>query len=131
MAAEWIDLLDPTPEEVRSRSPRELEETAFDLLTARPAHADEPRPTLQGHGDYVFGIFLLAVVVPEENDVYYQQVGLVITRDELLTVCKRPPNDRPPYDLTGVREQVREDDSAGMIAYRFVDDMAEHYLDLV
>jgi magnesium transporter len=131
MAAKWTALLDPTPEEIRTSSPRDLEESALELLTADPAHADEPRPTLRGHGDYVFGIFLLAVVVPDENEVYYQQVGLVITRDELLTVCKTPPNGRPPYDLTGVREQVRDDDSAGMIAYRFVDDMAEHYLDLV
>ena len=131
MAATWIDLLDPSADELRAQAPRELEETALGLLLAPPVHADEPRPTLQGHGDYVFGIFLLAVAVPEEDDVYYQQVGLVLTRDELLTVCRTPPNGRPPYDLTRVREAVRADDSAGMIAYRFVDDMAEQYLDLV
>src|SRR4051812_34500903 len=113
MAAKWTDLLDPTPEQIRDNSPRDLEETALDLLTADPAHADEPRPTLQGHGDYVFGVFLLAVVVPEENDVFYQQVGLVITRDELLTVRKTPPNSRPPYDPNDVREQMRDDDTAG------------------
>ena len=131
MAAKWTALLDPTPEEIRASSPRDLEESALELLTADPAHADEPRPTLQGHGDYIFGVFLLAVAVPDEDDIFYQQVGLVITRDELLTVCKTPPNGRPPYDLTQVKQQVRDDDSAGMIAYRFVDDMAEHYLDLV
>jgi magnesium transporter len=131
MAANWTDLLDPTPEEVRANSPRDLEETALELLTADPSHDDEPRPTLQGHGDYVFGLFLLAVAVPEEDDVFYQQVGVVITRDELLTVRKTPPGGRPPYDPSDVKTEVREDDSAGMIAYRFVDDMAERYLDLV
>jgi magnesium transporter len=131
MAAEWIDLLDPTPEEVRARAPRELEETAFELLTATPAHEDEPRPTLQGHGDYVFGVFLLAVAIPDEDRVYYQEIGVVITHESLLTVRKTPPGGRPPYDTSAVREAIRPDDSAGMIVYRLVDDLAERYLDLV
>jgi len=131
MAAEWIDLLDPTPDELRAKAPRELEETALELLTAEPAHEDEPRPTLQGHGDYVFGVFLLAVAIPDENRVYYQEIGVVITHDTLLTVRKTPPGGRSPYDPSVVREVVRPDDSAGMIAYRIVDDLAERYLDLV
>ena len=67
MAATWIDLLDPSAEELRAKAPRELEETALELLLAPPVHEDEPRPTLQGHGDYVFGIFLVAIAVPEED----------------------------------------------------------------
>jgi magnesium transporter len=131
MAAEWIDLLDPTPDELRAKAPRELEETALELLTAEPAHEDEPRPTLQGHGDYVFGVFLLAVAIPDEDHVYYQEIGVVITHDTLLTVRKTPQGERPPYDPSAVRAVVRPDDSAGMIAYRIVDDLAERYLDLV
>src|SRR6059058_3102251 len=110
VAAKWIELCDPSPDEVRAQAPRELEESAFELLTAEPQHADEPRPTLQSHGDYVFGLFLLAVVVPDEDDVFYQQVGLVITREEILTVCKTPPGGRrPPYDTAEVRKHVRDD----------------------
>src|SRR5579884_1229338 len=123
MAATWIDLLDPTLDELRDKAPRELEETAMERLLAPPQHEDEPRPTLQGHGDYIFGIFLLAVAVPEEDCVYYQQIGLVATHDTLVTVRKTPPNERPPYDPTAVRDEVRADDSAGMIAYRIVDDL--------
>ena len=59
MAATWIDLLDPTPDELRAKAPRELEETAIERLLAAPAHEDEPRPTLQGHGEYVFGVLLV------------------------------------------------------------------------
>jgi magnesium transporter len=131
MAATWIDLLDPTADELRAKSPRDLEETALELLLEPPVHDDEPRPTLQGHGDYVFGVFLVAVAVPAEDCVYYQEVGLVITHDTLLTVRKTPPGGRPPYDLAPVRKEVREDDQPGMIAYRIVDDIAERYLDLV
>src|SRR5947207_1732175 len=65
MAATWIDLLDPTPEELRAKAPQRLEETALERLLAPPEHADDPRPTLQGHGDYVFGVLLIAVAVPE------------------------------------------------------------------
>jgi len=130
MAANWIDLLDPTPDELRAQAPRDLEETAFALLTAEPQHEDEPRPTLQGHGDYVFGVFLLAVAQPAQDTVYYQEIGVVVTCDALLTVRKTPEHG-VPYDLAPVRESVRDDDSGGMILYRLVDDLAERYLDLV
>jgi magnesium transporter len=131
MAANWIDLLDPSAEELREQIPCELEESALELLLKDPEHDDEPRPTLRGHGDYVFGIFLLAQALPEEDCIYYQQVGLVITHDTLATVRKTPPNQRPPYDIEPAKAAVRKSDSAGMIAYRIVDDIAEKYLDLV
>jgi magnesium transporter len=131
MAANWIDLLDPSADELRASAPRELEESALELLLAEPQHEDEPRPTLQGHGDYVFGIFLLARAVPDEDYIYYEEIDLVITHDTLLTVRKTAPSGRPPYDVEPVRASVRESDSAGLIAYRLVDDIAERYLDLV
>jgi magnesium transporter len=130
MAANWVDLLDPTPDELRAHAPRDLEETAFALLTAEPQHEDEPRPTLQGHGDYVFGVFLLAVALPNEDLVYYQEIGVVVTCGALLTVRKTPERGAP-YDPSAVRESVRDTDSGGMILYRLLDDIAERYLDLV
>jgi len=131
MAATWVDLLDPTAEDLQKQSPCALGQTAFDLLLAEPQHEDEPRPTLQGHGDYVFGVFLVAVLVPDEDDVYYQEIDVVITHGALLTVRKTPPGGKPPYDLTSTKSDVHPEDSAGMIAYRIVDDIAERYLDLV
>ena len=130
MAANWIDLVDPDPARLREASPRDLEETALELLLAEPKHEDEPRPTLQGHGDYVFGVFLLARAVPDEDCIFYQEIGIVLTCETLLTVRKTPPG-REPYSLDAVRAAVRPTDSAGMIAYRIVDDIAECYLDLV
>jgi magnesium transporter len=131
MAANWIDLLDPTEEELRAVAPQELEASALELLLAAPQHEDEPRPTLRGHGDYVFGIFLLARAIPDEDTIYYQEVGLVLTHDTILTVRKTPAGGRAPYDIGPVRDDVRESDSPGMIAFRIVDDIAECYLDLV
>jgi magnesium transporter len=131
MAATWIDLLDPTAEELRAKAPRELEDTAIHQLLAAPQHEDEPRPTFQGHGDYVFGVFLIAVAVPAEDSVYYQEIDLVITHDTLLTVRKTPPEGRPACDVAIVQKAAKPDDSAGMLAYRLLDDIAERYLDLV
>jgi magnesium transporter len=130
-AATWIDLLDPSEEELRTAAPRELEETALELLLAKPEPDDEPRPTLWSHGDYVFGILLLAVAIPEEDTIFYQEIGLVLTHDTILTVRKTPPGNHPPYQVTQLRTEVTDDDSAGMIAYRLIDDVAECYLDLV
>ncbi len=128
--AEWIDLIDPTPDELREKLPREIQESALERLVAPARHEDEPRPTLQSHGDYIFGVFLLAVAVPKEDRVFYQEVDVVVTHDVLLTVSKTPPGEHA-YDPRPARESCRPDDSAGMMFYRLVDDIAEHYLDLI
>jgi magnesium transporter len=130
MSAKWIDLIDPSPDEVRTALPHEVQESALELLLRPAEHADEPRPTLQGHGDYVFGVFLIAVAVPEENRVFYQEIDVVVTHDVLISVSKTPPGEHP-YDPRPAREACRPDDSGGMMLYRLVDDIAERYLDLV
>ena len=131
MAATWIDLLDPSAEELRAKAPKELEETALERLLTPPAHEDEPRPTLQGHGDYVFGVFLIAVAQRDEDSVYYQEIDIVLTHDTLLTVRKTPAADLPACDVDLVKKSVKPDDSAGMMAYRLIDEIAERYLTLV
>ena len=128
--AEWIDLIDPSPDELRAKLPREVQESALELLLTPARHEDEPRPTLQAHGDYIFGVFLVAISVPEENRVFYQEIDAVVTHDVLLTVSKTPPGEQA-YDPRPVRESCRPDDEGGMMLYRLVDDIAEHYLDLV
>jgi magnesium transporter len=132
MAANWIDLLDPTPDELRTRTPIELDPPVVELLTARPEHDDdEPRPALRSHGSYVFGVFLVACAVPDEDALFYQEVDVVVTSGAILTVRKTPPGDRPPFDVEGIRGAVREKDPPGLVVYRIVDEIAEKYLDLV
>jgi magnesium transporter len=131
MAATWIDLLDPSADEVRAKAPRELEETAIERLLAPPEHEDEPRPTLVGHGDYVFGVFLIAVANRADDLVYYQEIDIVLTHETLLTVRKSPPTGHAACDVDVVRKSVKPDDSAGMMAYRLIDEIAERYLTLV
>jgi magnesium transporter len=129
VAANWIDLLDPTPDELREAAPTELEEAALELLTTgRP---DLPRPTLQSHGNYIFGIFVVPVAVRDENAVYYQEVDVILTREKVVTVRKTPGGSCGPFDPDPVRQTIRPDDEAGMIVYRLLDDIAERFLDVV
>ena len=130
-ADRWIDLLDPKEEELRSRLPADVHDRALDQLLAPAQHADEPRPKLESHGDYVFGVFLIPVVLTEEGTVYYQEVDLVMTRDVLVTVRKTPEDGRPPWDPGPAQAACRPADNVAMIAYRLVDDVAERFLDLI
>src|SRR5581483_2734840 len=127
----WIDLLDPTREELAAKLPREVHDRALEQLLAPAEHEDEPRPKLESHGDYVFGIFLVPVIDLEEDLVFYQQIDTVLTRDVFVTVRKTPPGGRPPWDPGPTREACREHDNVAMIAYHLVDDIAEGFLDLV
>jgi magnesium transporter len=132
MTSKWIDLVDPDKAELRKQLPKRLHARALDRLIAPAEHEDEPRPTLEGHGDYVFGVLLVAVAVPNENSVFYQEIDLVLTRELVLTVRKTPPGHEP-FDTTGVHETCTRGnvEDPGMVAYHLVDEVAEHYLDLI
>jgi magnesium transporter len=127
----WIDLLDPTREELAAQLPRELHDRALDQLLAPAQHQDDPRPKLESHGDYVFGIFLVPVVVAEEDVVYYQEIDLVMTREVLMTIRKTPADGRPPWNPESAQAACRDEDNTAQIAYHLVDDIAEGFLDLV
>jgi magnesium transporter len=128
--AEWIDLLDPSPEELRAHLPEGIHPRALEQLLASPVHDDEPRPKLEGQGSYIFGVFLVAVLVPNEDRIYYQEVDLIGTREHLLTIRKTPERG-DPFDITEAKAACRPEEGAGMNAYHLIDAMAERYLDLV
>src|SRR5438477_3142 len=113
----WIDLLDPTLAELRDRLPADIHGRALEQLCAPAQHDDEPRPKLESHGDYIFGVFLVAVAVRDEDLVYYQEVDLVMTRHVLVTVRKTPEGGRPPFDPTSAMEACRASESIAMIDY--------------
>jgi magnesium transporter len=130
--AEWIDLLDPDEGEIRKALPREIHVTALEQLLEPSRHDDEPRPRLEGHDHYVFGVFLVPIAVREEDRVYYQEVDLVATRDRVITVRKTPERGHA-CDLGPAREAVNRArvSRGGEIAYAIVDLIAEDFLDLI
>jgi magnesium transporter len=92
-----------------------------------------PRPSIKSHGDYVLGLLLAAVAVPEEDVVYYQEVDFVLSRERIVTV-RKTPGERLPFDpsqIGDVCDAVEDEQSPGMIAYFLLDDVAERYIDLL
>jgi magnesium transporter len=129
----WTDLLDPSEGEIRRHAPESLTPEALAQLLRPASPEGNARPTMQGHGDYVFGVLLVAVAVPDEDRLFYQEVDLVLSRETVLTVRKTPDGEAPfdPAAIRAVCEAKRDELSPGMIALHVVDDIAERYLDIL
>jgi len=128
----WIDLLDPTGEEIRAHAPEELEPRLLELFTRPADPVDGARPFLRGFGSYVAGAVVAAVLDSERDRLYYQEVDLIVTRERLVTIRKTPPGE-PPYDPQAVHDicAQKQHVSPGKVAYYLFEDVAERYLDLV
>jgi magnesium transporter len=126
----WIDLIDPSEDELRKHLPERVHATALAALQAPHVHDDEPRPRIETHGDYVFGVFLVPVAVTGEDRLYYQEVDFVATHEALVSVSKTPPGEHP-FDPQPAKEACRDHDEVGMFVYHLVDEIAERYLDLI
>ncbi len=126
----WIDLIDPSQAELTSHLPTELHPAALDLLLAPLVHDDEPRPRIESHGTYVVGVLLVAVAVPDEDRVYYEEIDFILTTDAFVTVSKTPAGEKP-FDPRPAKEACRPTEPTGMYLFRLVDDVAERYLDLI
>jgi magnesium transporter len=129
----WTDLLDPSAEELRRHVKPDLRPEALEKLL-QPAEVDggDARPTIATHGEYIFGVLLVAVAAKERR-VFYQEVDFVLTQDRIVTVRKTPPGHEP-FDPTPIRAvcEARQDEAPpGAIAYYVVDEVAERYLDLL
>jgi magnesium transporter len=130
--AEWIDLLDPTEQALDDALPGEIHERALEQLLLPTRHDDEPRPRLEGHDHYVYGVFLVPIAIREEDRVFYQEVDLIATHDRLLTVRKTPEQGFP-FDLSSAQESAAKEADAGvgLMVYRLADLIAEYFLDLI
>ncbi|HEY6836083.1 MAG TPA: magnesium transporter CorA family protein [Gaiellaceae bacterium] len=130
--AEWIDLLDPDEQALQDALPGEIHERALEQLLLPTKHDDEPRPRLEGHDRYVFGVFLVPICIREEDRVFYQEVDLIATRERLVTVRKTPEQGYP-FDLESARESAAKEAEprVGIMVYRLADLIAEYFLDLV
>jgi magnesium transporter len=131
MCAIWIDLVDPSRAELQKATPADLHPRAIELLQRETRHGDDPRPTLESHGDYVFGVFLVPLV-REDREVIYREIDIILTRDTLMTVRKSSEGVdafrcKTLDEMHAKRLEVAK---PGLIAYHLVDDVAEGFLDL-
>lgn len=126
MASErWTDLLDPSEEELRRHAPG-----VDDATIAALAERDGSRPHLRSHDLYVVGVLRVPVLVPADDRVYYQEIGLLADESRVLTVRKTPHSGQP-FDPREAIDATTPDDAPAMIVQRLLDEIAERYLDLV
>ncbi|MBA2463325.1 MAG: magnesium transporter CorA family protein [Actinobacteria bacterium] len=130
--ARWIDLLDPTREELVAEAPLELHERALAQLLEEPDSGRLPRPTIEPHTEYVLGVLLVAVAVEEEDRVFYQEVDFIATAETILTVRKTPPGEEP-FSIETVHEacEAHGSPATGLVVYHLIDEVAERYLSLI
>ena len=126
-APAFVDLLDPDRDELRRAAPVPLE-SADEWQALRPA--GDARPRIVARDGYVFAVLLLAVAVPEEDRVYYQELDVIVSRDELVLVRKTPP-DGEPFGTADVHDACEEHEAPGIKAAILLDAVAERYLALV
>ena len=131
-SATWVDLLDPDRAELEDACSGRLHPRALDQLLAPSDPDREPRPTIESHGSYVYGVFLVPVVDGEHDRVFYQEVDVVMTPELIVSVRKTPPGD-PPLDIASARSVYEQHGlrNPGMLVFHLVDDIAERYLDLI
>jgi magnesium transporter len=126
----WIDLCDPDEASLAAAIPVQVHSTAMDRLRAPARHADEPRPRLEAHGNYVFGVLVLPTI-DENAEVTVHEVDVVATLDRLVTVRKTPEGGTA-CDISAIREAaLRNDNPSGLNLYYLFDEIAEQFLTVV
>ncbi|HXF98373.1 MAG TPA: CorA family divalent cation transporter [Gaiellaceae bacterium] len=127
MAVRWLDLVDPTPDELRASLPVPVDADVLEALSARPVPGREALPLLEGRGAYVFGVVTAPWPVPDEDRVLYQEVGLVAAPELLVTVRKTPPGGAP-FGASGLAPAAAAGAPVGLLVHRLLDDVADAYL---
>ena len=130
MAPQWIDLIDPSAEELRAALPESVHPSVVQMLLAAHTHDDEPRPRIDSHGDYVIGILLVPVAKPREDRIEYQELDFIAAHDRLVSVSKTPPGGKP-FDPKPAKEACRAHEEVGMYVFHLIDEVAERFLDLI
>jgi magnesium transporter len=129
MGARWVELVDPTREELLDALPVSVDPEVVEALEARPEPPHGPRPLLESHGPYAFGIFV-SIEPHEDGREELREVDLVATPTVLLTVCKTPPGGSP-FDTAVLHAAQENASSVGLLVHRLVDEIGDSYLALL
>lgn len=129
MSARWIDLVDPTHDELVAALPARVDPEVVEVLASPPRAGREARPLIEGHGAYVFGLFVAARPAAEERGVAYLEVGMVATTELLVTVRRSGPAGEEPFEPVSLYPSAADPHTtAGMLVHRLVDDVADSFM---
>ena len=129
MTERWLDLVDPTRQELDSALPASVDPDVVEELLAPVLPGREPHPVIEAHGSYVFGVLVVMAPSAEENHGY-QKIGFVATPERLVTV-RRSSRPEITYDVAVLRTTTNGEAEVGVLLHRLVDDVADTYLDLL
>jgi Mg2+ and Co2+ transporter CorA len=127
--ARWIDLLDPTPDELADVLPS-VDPEALEILATPHLAGHTPRPLLESHGTFILGVFIDARPVAQEDRTSYREVDFLVSREMFVTVRKTPP-DGEPWEPEPIRRAAARGVSSAALFQRALDDIAESFLDVV
>jgi Mg2+ and Co2+ transporter CorA len=127
MSARWLDLVDPTREELHSALPVHVDPDVIEALVTTPGEGRSPRPAIEGHGAYAFGVLVAPRAEPGSPQLEYVEVDFVATPSLLVTVRKTAPGGEP-FDVEALRPGADDGESAGVLVHRLIDDVADSYL---
>lgn len=128
MAARWVDLVDPSREEVLQALPGHVDPEVVEVLATPSADGRGPRPLLEAHGAYVFGVLVAMRPVPEEDRISYQEIDIVATAELLVTV-RKTPSDGVAFDPEAINPAIEAGEPCGVLVQKLFDDVADSYLE--
>ena len=129
MGARWVDLVDPTREELLDALPVSVDPEVVEALSAGPTLTYGPRPLLESHGPYAFGIFV-AMELHEDDREEIREIDVVATPSVLVTVRKTPEGGSS-IDTAVLHAAQESEASVGLLVHRLVDEIADSYLALL
>src|SRR5262245_55265631 len=128
MSSRWLDLVDPSRSEVEVALSSGVDPDVLEALAAPGVDGREPRPLIEDHGAYVFGV--LVPIVAFEDTQAHQEICFVATGDRLITVRKETASGAS-FDVGALRAADEAGSPVGMLVHRLVDDVVDTYLDLL
>jgi len=126
MSGRWLDLVDPTRDELADALSIEVDSEVWETLLADAV--TQPRPRLHGYPEYVFGVLVAMLPVPDEDRIESREIDFVATTERLVTVRKTPPRGEP-WDPSCL--EVTKDAPVGELVFRLMDDVAQSFLEVV
>jgi Mg2+ and Co2+ transporter CorA len=122
----WVELLDPTKEQIAEALSEDVGDDVLEQLAAEPA--ERPRPRIVARGTFLLGELVAMAPVPGGTRVEHREVDFVATAERLVVVRKTPERGEP-WDHACLH--AAKNASVGELVFRLIDDVAQSYLEVV
>jgi magnesium transporter len=130
VGARWIDLVDPTRDEILGATSISLDPEAVETFASPAGDGRAARPVLESHGTYVVAVLAYPRVDTREDSVEYLELDLLATPSQVVTIRKSGARgDVAPVD--GVASRVDAGAGCGAVVQAAVDDTADAFLELL